>query len=129
MRKKFRNKCKPQYEKICSDLKLLNIMIFNSIQSDISKHMENRVKNICVNINVFKEIKRITNYKKRENMSNILYESEEKEIQFVTEQQNTDALASHFEKIHQLTHRTVSVMESIVNETYDSYSIQWKTNI
>lgn len=54
-------------------------------------------------------------------MPKILYDSEKKEIQFVTEQQKADALASHFEKIHQLTHRTVSVQETIVNETYDSY--------
>lgn len=83
--------------------------------------MEKRVKKINLNNNVFKEIKKITIYKKRENILNVLFENEKKEVKFVTDEEKAEALASHFEKIHKLTHKSVSVMESIVNETYDMY--------
>lgn len=45
----------------------------------ISKCMETKIKNIHVDNNMFREIKKLTNYKKREQMPNVLYESENSE--------------------------------------------------
>lgn len=121
LRKKFRNKNKQNYDKICNDLKILNVMAFNSIKNDCSKHMENKVKSFQVGNDIFKNIKKITNYKKRERIPQVLYENENREVKFVTEQEKAEALANHFEKVHQLTHNSVSLMESIVNDIYDKY--------
>lgn len=65
LRKKHRNRLSANYNKINSDLKIINCMIFNSIKTDYSKQMEQTIKNVCVDNNVFKNIKKITTYKKR----------------------------------------------------------------
>lgn len=65
IRQKFRNKYKPNYEKICSELKILNVMIFNSIKNDFSEQTEKRIRNIFVDNNMFKHIKNVTDYKKK----------------------------------------------------------------
>lgn len=69
---------------------------------------------------MFKEIKK-SQITKKEKIFCIRW-SQKKETKFVTDQEKADALANHFEKIHKLTHNSVSIMESIVNKTYDSYN-------
>lgn len=122
LRKKYRNKHKVNHDKICYDLKILNIMIQNSIKSDYSSQIESQIKNIYVNNDVFKNIKKITDYKKREQMPNVIYESEKRDVKFVNDAEKVEALANHFEKVHELTNKSISVMESVVNYIYDAYN-------
>lgn len=124
MRKKHRNKTQPIYNKIKNDLKLLNCMIFNSIKNDYSKQLENTVKNIKLDNNVFKNIKKITTYKKTDNMPNSIYNDNNLSERYSTDTQKANALAAHFENIHKLTHKSVSLMESIVNNIYESYDCE-----
>lgn len=43
-------------------------------------------------------------------------------MKYVTEQEKVEALANHFESVHQLTHKSVSIMEAVVNQTYNEYN-------
>lgn len=119
-RKKFRNKFTNNYNNICNDLKNLQIMIINSIKTDYSKHYENKIKNIKVDNNTFKNIKSITRYKHRDTMPSTIFD--EQKNSFTNDNEKAEALAIQFEKTYNLTHKNTSIMENIVNSVYESYN-------
>lgn len=121
LRKKHRNRNKASYTRICSDVKLINIMIENSVKRDISNQIENQIKHFRLDNNIFKNIKKITNYKTKCEMPTVIYSDENKTKKYSTDQDKAEALANHFESIHLITHKNISVMEPIVNGVYDSY--------
>lgn len=84
--------------------------------------MDNTIKKVILDNNVFKSIKKITSYKKCEQMPNTLYSDENMNETYATNTQKANALATHFENIHKLTYKTISVMESTVNNIYESYN-------
>lgn len=71
--------------------------------------------------NVFKNIKRITNYKKRDAIPNTLQNENDMNIKYTTDTQKANALADHFENIHRTTNKSISVMETTVNGIYNLY--------
>lgn len=121
LRKKHRNKLSPNYLNICADLKILNNKIEDSIKNDYSHNMEKKIKSIIVDNNVYKNIKKITDYKKRSEMPNTLYGSDNMLHKYTTDSEKANALASHFENTHLLTHKQISVMETTVKACYESY--------
>lgn len=121
LRKKHRNRNSQAYTVICNELKNINKLIFLSIKNDYSDHWEKTCKNIKLNSDMFKNIKKISNYKRRVQMPNVLYEGENKECEYISDDQKANALASQFEKTHKITSSTISVMEAVVNDIYDSY--------
>lgn len=122
LRKKHRNKAKPIMNELNNGLKHLNCMIFNSIKTDYSKQLEHQIKNVKMDNNVFKNIKKISNYKKRDQIPNTLQNENDLNIKYTTDTQKANALADHFEKIHKITNKSISVMETMVNRTYDLYN-------
>lgn len=122
LRQKHRNKLSAIHTKINNDLKLINSMIFNSIKSDYSKQMEQSIKNVIVDNNVFKNIKKIITYKKSEQMPNEIFSDDTMTEKYTTDTEKANAIATHFENIHKLTHKSVSVMEPFINNIYESYN-------
>lgn len=97
-------------------------MIFSAIKTDFSNQMDTKIKRIILDNRVYKNIKEITKYKKTEQMPNKLYSDTNMNETYITDTQKANALATHFENIHKLTHKSVSLMESTVNSIYDSYN-------
>lgn len=122
LRQRFRQRHTVNYKKINSDIKLIEIMITNSLKNDYSKYIENRMKSIKMDNNVYKNIKQISNYKEKCELPKTLYEAEKKETKYDSETAIANALAEHFEKNHLLTHKQVSVMETHINSIYDKYN-------
>lgn len=54
-------------------------------------------------------------------MPNTLYSDETMNNKYTTNNEKANAIATHFENIHKLTYKSISVMEPIINNTYDSY--------
>lgn len=54
-------------------------------------------------------------------MPNQIYNDENMTETYTTNTEKANALATHFENIHKLTHNTTSIMESIVNNIYNEY--------
>lgn len=119
--RKERNKFTYNYNIICRELKETKQNLHNSIKNDYSTHYEKKMKNMKMDNNIFKNIKQISTYKTKNQIPNILYNEQTNET-YTSEEDKANALADQFEKIHKITNRNISIMESIINITYDLYN-------
>lgn len=121
LRKKHRNKLSPNYAKICADLNELNAKLTESIRNDYTRKLESKMKSIVIDNNIYKNIKTISTDKKRIEMPNALYSDDDMTEKYTNTSDKVNALATQFEQTHLITYKQISVMESIVNECYESY--------
>lgn len=98
-------------------------MAINSISRDYHCFWKNKLCNLSPSSNVFKEIKNISSYKNREQLPNVLYNSEDKEnTQYSTDAEKAEKFADHFESVYKLTNSKISSIEDSANMIYHLYS-------
>lgn len=105
-----------------SELRNINVMITNSIKNDYKSFWSNRLRNIKIDNDIYKQIKSISNYKNQSKIPDTLI-SDNNET-FSSDKQKCEALACQFAKTHELTKNTQSEYETLANETYEQYDKQ-----
>lgn len=119
LRKRHRNRKSPEYNKILSDLRIINSMIHNSIVNDYKTFWDKKIKSIRIDNNIYKQIKALSKYKSREDMPDVI--ENDMNDKFMSDSEKSEALARQFAFSHSLTTNNISMFEGIVNETYEIY--------
>lgn len=84
-----------------AELKMLNNMIFNSIADDYRINFMNKIKSISTsNPNIFREIQRISNYKKREGLPSIM--TNDDSAIYKTDQEKANGFATQFASVNHI---------------------------
>lgn len=95
-------------------------MLKNSLRNDYSIYWTSKIKSIKMDNNVFKQIKQISSYKKRDEMPQIL-SNENNEI-FVSDKQKCDGFANQFINANNLTINNASIYEDSAERCYEEYN-------
>lgn len=81
---------------IRNELKLLNGMILNSIAEDYRSHFVAKIQDLDTkNHNLFRDIQKISNYKNKENLPNVMTNNDETES-YSSDKSKADAFAEQF---------------------------------
>lgn len=120
LRKRHRNRNSPEYKRILSELRMINTMIHSSIVNDYKHFWENKIKNIRIDNNIYKQIKSLSTYKSKSSMPDVI-ENDMNE-KFVSDREKSEALAHQFASTQSLTINNQSIYEEIVNENYEIYN-------
>lgn len=94
-------------------------MIHGSIVNDYKRFWENKIKNIQINNNIYKQIKALSTYKTKSNLPDVI-ENDLNE-KFVSDKEKAEALARQFASTQSLTINNQSIHEQEVNEKYEIY--------
>lgn len=122
MRKKFRNRNNEHNAVICSQIKLIDRLLVQSISSDYREWWKHRITNIKPDNNLFKNIKKISKYKSQNAMPHTLFNSDSTES-YTSCKEKCDAFAHQFAKAHQLTKSNISCIENevkIISALYEN---------
>jgi len=101
-RKLARNKNPPYADILKTELKLINNMTYNSIANDYNAYWERKFTSLKCDSNVFKNFKRISNYKKRLEIPDKIFENNNANA-LISNNDKANAFAKHFEKAHTIT--------------------------
>lgn len=119
LRKRLQNRKSSEYNKILFESRMINNMIHNSIVNDYKRFWENKIKSICIDNNIYKQIKALSSYKSRANMPNVI--ENDKNEKFMSDSEKSEALACQFAFSHALTANNNSIYQEKVNENYKIY--------
>lgn len=128
LRRIWHNKSYNCHEQLLkSQINCLNVMIRRQTITHYEQYYQTKFKNIRLDNNVFKNIKRFSSYKARESFPNILTsnENDQETIVHNSISEKANALGAHFESIHsktlnlgspEFTHQISSLINSVSND-------------
>lgn len=98
-----RNKHHPNANALKTEIKCLTTMICNSVTNDYKNYWNTKISGLNVDNNIFKNIKKISNYKSKYEMPTTMYEDENKTNVYNTQNEICEALSTQFENAHKIT--------------------------
>lgn len=90
------NRLTVNFSVIKNEYKNIVIMLRNSIQDDYSEFFKLKLSALRPNSNVFKSVKNISGYKKREKLPNVLFDSEQRVNALSTDEEKATGFANVF---------------------------------
>lgn len=124
-RQAHRNRHRQNINEIWSQIRCLNNMIYNSIVSDYKKFWERKFKEIKIDQNIFKNIKKFSQYKRNNDMPTTLQINQDDSTLLSTPTDKANAFAKQFESVHKLTanygdKNFNTTVEKFVNKTFNN---------
>lgn len=120
MRKKYRNRNNENNIIIKSQIKLVNQLMIHSISDDYRKCWKDKLVHIRPDNNLFKNIKKISQYKSRCEVPSNIY-NEDKSLKFTADDEKCIAFSEQFASAHELTFHNQSTMQNEVQQINDLY--------
>lgn len=127
-RRYFRNRGGAFAQSIRSELKLLSNMAYNSIVADYRSFWERKFSELKMDNNIFKNIKRFSNYKKHIELPHSMLENENNNTQINSDAEKANCFARHFMGAHGSTLNFGTIdfaneVNSYIDETFERGTI------